>query len=395
MTSKKFNLILLLLVAIFTIISCSKEDNYKFPPQVLNVPNYNNQQEDVFSTLATDINNQGMIVGFTGGSNTPLSRIYELPSTGFMIQKDNSNAVRISPDTIYETWPMAINNQGLIVGAYLPPSFGNFSESEMVELPAYAFTYTIQDGKFTTIHQNQFKFSVATCVNDDGIIGGYCGKSLAYRAPAYACILNYPDSSSFVILHPDSAYSSEVKAINKNYCVISAEYNREFNSTSISIINLSDLSVVGKIPLDEFSYFSADIGDINSNDEIVGWILNANDALTETGFIYKPGDIKVNKFEINTEVNGWNYLSIRFVDINDNGRIAAIAGRSIGAGGLYQNRAAIINTDFTGFTDVTPENSDTYGEAYAINNNSDVVGYAGFMQKHALVINRAFVATGN
>ena len=98
---------------------------------------------------------------------------------------------------------------------------------------------------------------------------------------------------------------------------------------------------------------------------------------------------------LNVNANGWNYRSIRFVDINDNGQIAAIAGRYQGTGGLYQNRAAVINTDFTGFRDITPENTDTYGEANAINNDGDVVGYAGFWQKHALVINRAFVVTGN
>ena len=111
---------LFILTAII-LVSCSKADNYKFPSQVLNVPNYDNLQEDVFSTLATDINNQGVIIGFTGESNIPLSRIYDLPSTAFMLQKENSSAAKISPDSIYEAWPMAINNQGLIVGAYLPP----------------------------------------------------------------------------------------------------------------------------------------------------------------------------------------------------------------------------------------------------------------------------------
>ena len=146
-----------LLILIISFSSCFREDEYIFPPEALNVPNLDNLQENVFSTIAVDINNNGTIIGYSGSSNSPLFRSYDFPSTAFIIEANNTGVKKISPDSLYCTWPLAINDHGLIAGAFLPSFAGKASGNELVNLPAFAFIYNLQSGAFNNIHQNQFK----------------------------------------------------------------------------------------------------------------------------------------------------------------------------------------------------------------------------------------------
>lgn len=379
-----------LLILIFMInYSCnSLNDKIILPDSVLNIPKYDNETDDIFSTTAVDINNNNETIGWTTGNNFPLLRYYESPSRGFWIDSEEK-VTRIGNDSLYCTWPLAINNAETIVGAYLPVRERTDNiESEYIQ-PCYAFTYSLDSKEIIPIHNFDFYFTVASEINDDGIIGGYCGKKEKFGNVSQACIFNHPDSG-FVILHNPIAYTSLVVALNNNYCIVKSEFEGgEYLLVNFEIYEVSSLKRIGSIPIPDIELFLANTESINAKNEVVGWILPASNALCQ-GFVYDIDNSNFKIFKADKKINNDHYVEFRFMDINDNSRIAGIAGRVNGQFGLPQARAAILEPDFSNLKDITPPNKDTYGEAYAINNDGRVVGYAGFMQARALVINRAF-----
>jgi hypothetical protein len=363
------------------------------PPEVLNIPNEDGIEDEGFSTTAKAINTQGQIVGWTGGSNRPLYRCYDSPSTGYLINKDNSGYVNLSQEGVWVTFPMDINDSGVVVGAYVPAEVtipeGPFYPPTAI--PCHAFRINADGTGFKDLHPDGFIYSLARTVTPDGIIAGFYGEEEeACNPDLNPCLF---DENGGISVDFNSELATEVSfsgVINDEYMLVTASYESDDKKCFIlDYHNPEEPDSWQELPIDDIDFYDLWFCAINDNNQIVGCFLDYN-IFAYCGFTYMPGDEKIRILSGKRSIGNWDYYEYELLGINNSGQIAGISYRDDN-GGLSQARAMCIDWDFNNFRDITPEPFDGYSEAYDINDSGFIIGYGGFMQKHCLVLNRAFV----
>lgn len=372
-----FIAIILSLLVAFALTSCKTEEIFtELPPEVLPVPNEFGQHEGNFVVQAVDINESGLILGYSGAS-TPLVRNQFEQCFAFTIKKDKSGYKKIPSVGSYCTWAFDINDNGVVAGAYIPDTT-NLNPGNFLYIPCQGYIYHSAENLWQPFSVPGKAFTLLQQVNNSGIAWGYCGSDLANLLDKEYFLYNI-NNSAFISFMPQGASKYVIHTMNDQLLVVSffADGSEHPKLGTARIYSLPGLEMVADIPTNQFPDTDVFFKDVNQAGDITGFHYGVG--THDRGFVYirTTGEIK---FIPEAKPNQWNYVVFRPYSINDQGIITGITGRIKPGIPLPQNRAFIIKADLSGFEDITPPNRDVYADAYAINNNNEIVGYAGFWQ---------------
>ncbi|MEM7375220.1 MAG: hypothetical protein AAF587_41885, partial [Bacteroidota bacterium] len=132
---------------------------------------------------------------------------------------------------------------------------------------------------------------------------------------------------------------------------------------------------ISELPFDVIQASSARIHAIDNEGRMVGSMGKNNDHRSY-GMVYKIGDDAPRLFGSDIKEGPWYYQTFEFTDIGKDGRLVGMVGRDQEQWGGTNYRAFTVNLDFTGFEDITPNNTSESGhaEARAINNMGLIIG---------------------
>lgn len=366
------------LVGIFTtlvvISSCTLLGEWPYPrpgnhpDAVLVVPNPDETPPEYFDTSAEAINDAGRIIGFSG-SERPYPRTDITPPTfpvrGFAIDSDGGDYVELVATDAIATWPLAINNDGLVVGAYLIDTDESYA--------LRAFSISDDGSNFVSLHNEGSFFTVATHVNDDGVVFGYTMDEEKRATPVR---FGTADSAP-VALSPSGYTDGWVQAVSTEYAIFNATSSGgdEFELLLYEIAaGSSETLVIPGVDGD-----TAEVEAIDEEGRIAGWyFVFEGENPGDTAFVYELGSDEARIYDEIIERDGSTYVDHRFTGFTPEGTIVGISYRVNDVYVLPQPRAARWSWDFSQFADITPPNDEAYGELFAVNDSGVAVGYAGF-----------------
>lgn len=358
------------------LISC--DDGFDLvpdPKEVVEIPGYNGEG----SIQPVRINNQNQIIGYTGGAElVGFSLLYtEREAAGFLINSDGSGFRDLRQEDHLFNWPLDINEQGLIAGAFTPE--GNYTGDYV---PAYAYAMQSDGTGFTNLHPEGAFFSIARKVTPSGTIAGEYGRS---GTESIACL--FRGDSIVELVNPQVQLHSTVQCANDQAVIIYswlgeqryAYYAFDLESETLERLNIDERTA-------DFS----ELFDITEDGLAVGFYIDLNVNELAIGMTYDLRTDKLKTYNQKNKQDKSEYLEYTFFGVNASGLMVGRSGRTH-EGGLLQSRAMKMNNDFTGFRDITPENSGIYSEMYSVNDAGLAVGYLGLPRKNTAVVNKMFV----
>jgi len=330
------------------------------------------------------INNNNYIIGhFTPlGSGPSAGDQYEgKREFGFVIHTNGTNMVTLNQSNHVVTRPRDINEANKIVGEYISET--NFIGSANTSIP-HAFIINKDGTGFLSIHPNDAYYSSATHItNHPYILGHYSNTEQGSVACLFAegTVKNLVDTN--LILY------SRIHAVNSEYAIIYGYdgTEREYFSYNFANETLEQLSISASI---------ADVSEIHSINEqgfLVGYSLDFSISDAYIGLLYDISSHQLIIYKDTNNKQGSNYVGYSFRDIDENNAIIGFAERPF-EGGFLQTRAMIIDNNFQGFRDVTPQNTNAYSELVSINNSGIALGYLGIWQTDK-VLNKLMIIDTN
>ena len=361
------NLLFLVAFVIIAILSSCKDefDLVPDPDEVIEIPGY-----DEFGGISpVKINNSNQVIGYYGGlvpeASTDLLDFGET-AVGFVVNADGSGFTDLTEPGHLATWPHDINDQGLIVGEYLPE--GTYDSSF---LPGYAFSKEASGENFKTLHPEWAWKSSATRITNSGqIVGTYSTTELG----SVACI--FQEDTAIALLDTVAMPYSELHAVNETFAIIYANDGEKYHYFSY---RFDDESVTRLEITSEMADFSG-FHDINEQHLAVGFYIDLSVSELAIGWIYNLETHTLQTYQEENTQGKHNYLEYNFIGINESGTIVGWSGRDFS--NLLQLRAMTINADFTDFRDITPENSEIYSEMVSINDQGLALGTLGLPRKN-------------
>ena len=339
------------------------------PDEVVEIPGFNGEG----SLVPVKITDGNQLIGYYGGlaprASADLLRMGER-ATGFVIAADGSQYQELTQTGHAATFPLDINNNGAIVGEYIPE--GAYSSTF---LPGFAFA--LIDGTFINLHPDGYFQSSASHITNDGIIlGSYGADELA----TVACL--FRNDSVITLLDPNTYQFSEVHSVNNQFALIYAYDGSVYSYHSYAFANgaVTQLNIPPAVA--DFS----GLGGLNTQGLAAGFYVDNGRA---AGITYDLTTGVLESYQATNSQGGYTYYEYTIMDINDDGLMVGRTDRNIG--GLLQGRAMRLGQGFGGFADVTPENSELYSELVSVNNNGLALGYLGLPRKGNSVVNKLFV----
>ena len=174
-------------------------DDYTFPEEVLAVPNYDDLDEQVISTTAVAVNNNGIVVGYTGGEFYYRFSKVRIAEVNDRIEIDLSE-LNIDPDLIEIT---GMNDINQVVGWYLDNTSKNVT----------GFVLDVDSDDTPTIlniDRNLYGYQYVeiqpTAINNSGIITGTTGRILdpSFGLPQARVLFIKSDGTSFNDITPEN-----------------------------------------------------------------------------------------------------------------------------------------------------------------------------------------------
>lgn len=363
-------------VSIATLICCKDgNDLVQDPDEVIEIPGH----DEFGGIYPVKINNSNQIIGYYGGlapeASTGLLDFGET-AVGFVINADGSGFTDLTETGHLATWPHDINDQGLIVGEYLPE--GTYESSF---LPGYAFSKESTGENFKNLHPEWAWKSSATHITNSGqIVGTYSTTELG----SVACI--FQGGTAAALLDTVAMPYSELHAVNETFAIIYANDGEEYHYFSYRF----DDETVTKLDINSKMADFSEFHDINEKHLAVGFYIDLSVSGLAIGWIYDLETDTLHTYEESNKQGDYDYLEYNFMGINESGTIVGWSGRDY-SHGLTQLRAMAINADFIGFRDITPENSEIYSEMVSINDQGLALGTLGLPRKNNGVANKIMV----
>ncbi len=357
------------------IMAC--EDQFKLvpdPDEVIEVPGFNG--EGIISP--SRINDLNQIIGYYGtGWPVGITDFYEDQDvTGFLINSDGSGFMGLRQPDHQNNWPFDINNEGQIVGAYMP--FGQYSGTYT---PAYAYVMNTDGTGFQELHPEGSFYSIARRVTSSGLVFGEHGPD---GVNSVACM--FKDGEVIDLVDTSEIDYSKISSANDEVVIVYGTEDEIWHFWKYDIAN----ETLTKLPIAENITDFAGLLGINDRGIAAGFSVDLSVDAQSQAVVFDTNNDELLTYRDFNQQRTWAYLEYKIFDINNSGTMVGWSSRDIG-GGSPQARAFRMNQDFTGFRDVTPENGDIYSELVSINESGLALGLIGLPRRDLAVHNKIFV----